>query len=748
MRTVIQQTTTTRTKLGEFKAGRWRNTVGRPHRPLARSPTLGSTTVPSPNQQNAYVYGSTIRQALLEEEEYLLRSREGPYPPDGLYIDEYEGPDDLGFWRMEIEDQAEFICNELDLTDDQALYLLNALGLLPEGASTSNFRLGQEEEEQQQQAYELHEHGSLEAHAFRGVLPPSQDTLGDMGKADDKEYDMASSGCVAAAAAAAYDDEDGEADAEQQDASNSFLLAENSWQQRQQQQLLRTAGDSYDDFEEVTSDDDRTGSDDDGDIAEEQGRGLKEGGGGRHLYGHPYESHQQAHGHQHGGMYGGSGYGSDLEGYGGGAEETVDSTSLYGSGFSSLTPAPHTAAATSDGSPAFQVSIRPNIALEAKPSGLKVAPGVPALPYDQISFDRDYEVIQLRVIGRRASTAAASGDEIDLTPGRLIAGRYQVLEQVGMAGFSRAVQAYDTLERRLVCLKVVKNSKECMDACLEEVRLLQLVNARDPHDQHHIARMYDYFYHMGHLFLVVELLGGNLFDTQCYDPTYFTAGRLQSIAQQVLRALAFLHSHHIIHADVKPENILVKNYTKCAVKLIDLGCSIYTSEAPRSHYVQSRSYRAPEVMLGLPYDGKIDVWSLGCVMAELVSGQVLFPHMSEASMIARLVGMLGPLPPHMLREGTYAGAFFTRSGCVYERSGDSGLFELLEPKRTSLQARLTASAAAAADRGLSSAATAAAADRGLLHFIRHLLVSDPARRPSAHQALKHPWLQYRYRSPK
>ncbi|EFJ43609.1 hypothetical protein VOLCADRAFT_65761 [Volvox carteri f. nagariensis] len=269
-----------------------------------------------------------------------------------------------------------------------------------------------------------------------------------------------------------------------------------------------------------------------------------------------------------------------------------------------------------------------------------------------------------------------------------------------------------------------------MDACLEEVRLLQMINARDPHDQNHIARLYDYFYHMGHLFLVVELLGGNLFDTQCYDPSYFTAGRMQSIAKQVLQALAFLHHNHIIHADVKPENILVKNYSKCSVKLIDLGCSIYNSETHLSHYVQSRSYRAPEVMLGLPYDGRIDIWSLGCVMAELATGQVLFPNVSEAAMMARMVGMLGEFPPYMLKQGQYAGAFFTRSSRVYERNGETGLFELLVPKRTTLQARV------------------ASADRGMLHFIRHLLVPDPAKRPTAAQALKHPWLQYRYRSPK
>ena len=61
---------------------------------------------------------------------------------------------------------------------------------------------------------------------------------------------------------------------------------------------------------------------------------------------------------------------------------------------------------------------------------------------------------------------------------------------------------------------------------------------------------------------------------------------------------------------------------RCEVKVIDLGSSCFTSDH-LSSYVQSRSYRAPEVILGLPYDQKIDVWSLGCILAELLSGYVL-----------------------------------------------------------------------------------------------------------------------------
>lgn len=271
-----------------------------------------------------------------------------------------------------------------------------------------------------------------------------------------------------------------------------------------------------------------------------------------------------------------------------------------------------------------------------------------------------------------------------------------------------------------------------------------MVNARDPADKQGIIRMHDYFYYLGHLFLVMELLGGNLYETQRQDPTYFTLPRVQAIAKQALRSLEFLHKQDIIHADIKPENILVKDYKKCSIKVIDLGCSIYRHETRNSHYVQSRSYRAPEVMLGLPYDGRIDVWSLGCVLAEMLTGQVLFPavadvavgdevyteQITEAAMLARMAGIFGPLPQWMLREGSYAGAFFTKSGQVYERCSETGLFQVLRPKRTSLQARVPM----------------ASADRCMLHFISSLLNPDPLKRPTVEQALKHPWLSHKYRS--
>lgn len=113
---------------------------------------------------------------------------------------------------------------------------------------------------------------------------------------------------------------------------------------------------------------------------------------------------------------------------------------------------------------------------------------------------------------------------------------------------------------------------------------------------------------------------------------------MQSITIQCLEALKFLHSLGLIHCDLKPENILVKSYSRCEVKVIDLGSSCFETDHLCS-YVQSRSYRAPEVILGLSYDKKIDIWSLGCILAELCTGNVRILIDSQFNFFA-VVGLL------------------------------------------------------------------------------------------------------------
>lgn len=161
-----------------------------------------------------------------------------------------------------------------------------------------------------------------------------------------------------------------------------------------------------------------------------------------------------------------------------------------------------------------------------------------------------------------------------------------------------------------------------------QIKLLQMVNQADPDDLKGIVRLRNFFYWREHLVLATELLHLNLYQcarraTSASD-RYFTLDRVREIAVQVLRSLAFLHALDLIHCDLKPENIMVAEFERPAVKIIDLGSSCFRHDRLAT-YVQSRSYRAPEVLLKAPYGPKIDIWSLGAILAELVTGSVLFP---------------------------------------------------------------------------------------------------------------------------
>lgn len=105
-------------------------------------------------------------------------------------------------------------------------------------------------------------------------------------------------------------------------------------------------------------------------------------------------------------------------------------------------------------------------------------------------------------------------------------------------------------------------------------------------------------------------------------------GLIRRFAIQILQALKYLRQERIIHCDLKPENILLKSPDKSGIKVIDFGSSCFSHERIYT-YIQSRFYRAPEVILGVPYTSGIDMWSFGTILAELYTGFPLFPGESE-----------------------------------------------------------------------------------------------------------------------
>ncbi|CAO2817061.1 unnamed protein product [Amaranthus hypochondriacus] len=351
------------------------------------------------------------------------------------------------------------------------------------------------------------------------------------------------------------------------------------------------------------------------------------------------------------------------------------------------------------------------------------------IPYWETNED-EYEVFNLRIVHRKNRTGFEESKEFPIVMHTVVAGRYYITEYLGSAAFSKVVQAHDILTGVDVCLKIIKNDKDFFDQSLDEIKLLKYVNKHDPADTHHILRLYDYFYHQEHLFIVCELLRANLYEFQKYNmesdgEPYFTMSRLQAIARQCLEALDYLHSLGIIHCDLKPENVLIKSYSKCEIKVIDLGSSCFETDN-LCLYVQSRSYRAPEVILGLSYGPKIDIWSLGCIMAELCSGEVLFPNDAVVMLLARMISLIGPIDLEMLLRGQETHKYFTEEYDLYHVNEDSNQMEYIIPEQSSLEHHLPVS------------------DAGFMDFLRYLLQINPRGRPTAKEALEHPWLSFSY----
>jgi len=127
----------------------------------------------------------------------------------------------------------------------------------------------------------------------------------------------------------------------------------------------------------------------------------------------------------------------------------------------------------------------------------------------------------------------------------------------------------------------------------------------------------------------------------------FTIPLVKIFAKQLLNALNFMKKLKIIHCDMKPENILLKNCHNTAIKVIDFGTSCFEKHTIYT-YIQSRFYRAPEIMLGISYTSAIDMWSLGCIIIELNIGYPLFTGEDESEQLAMIIEYLGVPPPKMV----------------------------------------------------------------------------------------------------
>ncbi|XP_073954567.1 homeodomain interacting protein kinase isoform X1 [Choristoneura fumiferana] len=240
--------------------------------------------------------------------------------------------------------------------------------------------------------------------------------------------------------------------------------------------------------------------------------------------------------------------------------------------------------------------------------------------------------------------------------------RYEVLEFLGRGTFGQVVKCWKKGTNEIVAIKILKNHPSYARQGQIEVSILSRLS-QESADEFNFVRAYECFQHRSHTCLVFEMLEQNLYDflkQNKFSP--LPLKYIRPILQQVLTALLKLKQLGLIHADLKPENIMLVEPARqpYRVKVIDFGSASHVSKAVCNTYLQSRYYRAPEIILGLAFCEAIDMWSLGCVVAELFLGWPLYPGSSEYDQIRYISQTQGLPTEHMLNSASKTAKFFYR----------------------------------------------------------------------------------------
>ncbi|KAF8334206.1 kinase-like domain-containing protein [Cantharellus anzutake] len=243
-----------------------------------------------------------------------------------------------------------------------------------------------------------------------------------------------------------------------------------------------------------------------------------------------------------------------------------------------------------------------------------------------------------------------------------LAYRYEIIEVLGKGSFGQVLHCRDHCTGLSVAIKIIRNKKRFHHQALVEIKILDNLRKWDPEEKHHVIKMNEHFYFRDHLCIAMELLSINLYELiKANGFAGFSTVLIRRFTVQMLSALALMRHHRVVHCDLKPENVLLMHPAKSKLKVIDFGSSCFEHEKVYT-YIQSRFYRSPEVILGMNYHMAIDMWSLGCILAELYTGYPIFPGENEQEQLSCIMEVLGVPDKDLIARSSRKNLFFDRTG--------------------------------------------------------------------------------------
>ncbi|KAL2324073.1 hypothetical protein Fmac_023131 [Flemingia macrophylla] len=323
--------------------------------------------------------------------------------------------------------------------------------------------------------------------------------------------------------------------------------------------------------------------------------------------------------------------------------------------------------------------------------------------------------------------------------GEILDGRYEVTAAHGRGVFSTVVRAKNLKmgngEPEEVAIKIIRNNDTMYKAGMDELVILKKLVGADPDDKRHCVRFLSSFRYRNHLCLVFESLNMNLREVlkKFGRNIGLRLTAVRAYAKQLFIALKHLRNCGVLHCDIKPDNMLV-NEAKNVLKLCDFGNAMFAGKNEVTPYLVSRFYRAPEIILGLPYDHPLDIWSVGCCLYELYVGKVLFPGFTNNDMLRLHMELKGHFPKKMLRKGAFTEQHFDQDLNFLATEEDPVTKKTIKRLILNIKPK---------DIGTLITGSAGEDPKMLANFkdlLEKVFVLDPDKRLTVSQALNHPFI--------